>query len=111
MPTEQQTITRLSQVNRQLKLGYLVIGVLGIAGIAIAQTPNEPIQQPGTTDPNGNGVKVDINSVGDAQSIAAVDHERGFAVIVDEEGKISVVHRDGTVIVPNRKKYSHRVGN
>lgn len=97
---------QLKQANRILRLGYVVLGVVGIAGYAIAQAGPTP---PGSTDPNSNEVRVDINKVGDAQIIAAVDHERGFAVLVDEEGKINVIHRDGTVIVPNRKHYSNQV--
>jgi len=106
MNQEQQTIRQLVQTNRQLKLGYVVVGVLGLAGYALAQAGPET---DGSTDPNENDVRVDINKVGDSQQITSVDHERGFAVIVDEEGKITVVHRDGTVVVPNRKHYSHRL--
>lgn len=105
MDSEQHTIRDLRQTNRQLKLGYLVVGVLGLAGIALAQADPAPA---GSSDPNANDVRVDINKVGDVQQIIGVDHERGFAVIVDEEGKITVVHRDGTAIVPNRKVFSHQ---
>lgn len=102
MNNEQQTIERLTQSNRMLKLGYLVVGVLGLAGYSLAQTGPAT---PGSTDPNENDVRVDINKVGDSQTITSVDHERGFAVLVDEEGKINVIHRDGTVLVPDRKYY------
>lgn len=96
---------QLIQTNRMLRLGYLVIGVIALAGYALGQA--RPAN-PGSSDPNENDVRVDINKVGDAQQIVGVDHELGFAVIVDEEGKITIVHRDGTAIVPNRKVYSHR---
>jgi len=104
MGTQQTTIQQLRQTNRLLLFGYLVLGVAALVGYSFAQSDDLP---PGTTDPNDNQVVVDINKVGDSQTIAAVEHERGFAVLVDEEGKINVIHRDGTVVVPNRKVYSN----
>jgi hypothetical protein len=98
--------TNLRQQNRMLKLGYAGLTVLALAGFAFAQgqggqAPHNP------DDPNGNRVTVDINKVGDAQQMVGVENPDGFAVLIDEEGKINVVHRDGTVIVPNRKVFSH----
>lgn len=104
MKPEQLTIHQLRQTNRMLALGYVLIGLFAVVGYALAQADPLP---PGASDPNDNNIIVDINKVGDSQTIAAVEHERGFAVLVDEEGKINVIHRDGTVIVPNRKVFSN----
>lgn len=96
--------TNLRQQNRMLKLGYAGLAVLALTGFALAQgAGNDP--QP--NDPNDNHVVIDINKVGDAQQMVGVENPDGFAVLIDEEGKINVVHRDGTVIVPNRKVFSH----
>ncbi|MFI4861005.1 MAG: hypothetical protein ACIAXF_10030 [Phycisphaerales bacterium JB063] len=96
----------LRQQNRLLKLGYAALAVFAITGFAFAQgQADPPVHHP--DDPNGNRVTVDINKVGDAQTMVGVENPDGFAVLIDEEGKINVIHRDGTVIVPNRKVYSH----
>lgn len=101
--TDQNTIHQLHQHNRMLKFGYALLAVAGITGYAVAQSGDaaEP------NDPNDNAVVIDINKVGDAQQMVGVENPDGFAVLIDEEGKINVVHYDGTVIVPNRKVYSH----
>ena len=106
MDIQTQQIQRLSQTNRLLKLGYLVIGVFGLVGYALA---GPEVKEPGSTDPNGNGVVVDRDQVGDAQQIVAVDHEDGFVVMIDEEGKVNVIRRDGSVIVAARKQYADQV--
>lgn len=91
------TIQTLRQSNRLLKMGYLLIGVFAVVGYALAQAdPDDPDVPP-----------VDIVNVDNTEQIAGINHERGFAVYVDDDGTINVVHRDGTVIVPNKKVYSH----
>lgn len=102
MNPQKPTIEQLAQRNRQLKFGYLIVAVLGLALYALSSP--EP-SQAGPSDPDGNNIKIDINKVGDAQQVVAVDHESGFVVIIDEEGKVNIVYRDGTIIVPNRKYY------
>ncbi|XAL99707.1 hypothetical protein OT109_19275 [Phycisphaeraceae bacterium D3-23] len=100
------TENNLRQQNRLLTFGYAALAVFAIAGFALAQGQNDPPPH-NPDDPNGNRVTVDINKVGDAQQMVGVENPDGFAVLIDEEGKINVVHRDGTVIVPNRKVFSH----
>lgn len=104
MNPETHTIERLTRANRRLRFGYLVVAALGLAAYSLS-TPAPT--HAGPSDPDGNNVKIDINKVGDLQSITAVHHESGFAVLVDEEGKINIIHHDGKVIVPTRKRFEH----
>jgi len=97
----ENTLHQLRQSNRLLKFGYACLAIAGLTGYAFAQSGAAP------NDPNDNEVVIDINKVGDAQQMVGVENPDGFAVLVDEEGKINVVHYDGTVIVPNRKVFSH----
>ena len=106
MQDEREAIKRLSNSNRLLKLGYVFVGLFGLVGYSLA---GQPGLQPGTTDPNNNGVVVDRDQVGDAQRLVAVDHEDGFAVMIDEEGKVNVIWRDGTVLVAKRKFFADHV--
>lgn len=105
MNNSDATIEQLIQRNRQLKFGYLVVAVLGLALYTLSSPERT---QAGPSDPDGNNIKVDINKVGDAQQMVAVDHESGFVVIIDEEGKVNVVYRDGTIIVPTRKFFPNQ---
>ncbi len=98
MEDQTTAVGRLRQTNRLLLLGYLVFGVLGVAGYTLAQADPD--------DPAEDRVFVNVNA-GSQEQITAVEHEKGFAVYVDAEGEINVIHRDGTVIVPNRKVFSH----
>lgn len=98
-----QAINRqLVQTNRLLKLGYAGLAVAMLTGYVVAQGGNEPQQQSADQAPH-----VGLNTLGTSQMIVGVDYPDGFAVVVDENGQINVVHYDGTVIVPNRKVYSH----
>lgn len=103
MPDTPPLNRQLVQTNRLLKLGYAGLAVALVTGYVVAQDAGDPAG-PGAAPPP---VVVDINKVGTAQMIVGVENPDGFAVVVDEEGKINIVHRDGTVIVPNRKVYSH----
>lgn len=102
MNADQLTIQRLSQSNRLLKLGYLVLAVVVVVGYSLLSP--EPSQ---AHDRHGDNAVVDANQVGDAQLAVGVDHPDGFAVVIDEQGKICVVTRDGLVLVPRSKKFVH----
>lgn len=102
MPSALAINRQLLQTNRMLRLGYAVLAVVLVSGYVIAQDGVEP----GATNDEPTAV-VDINKVGHSQTIVGVDYPDGFAVVVGEDGTINVVHYDGTVIVPNRKIFSH----
>ncbi|MFN3165812.1 MAG: hypothetical protein ACE37H_01975 [Phycisphaeraceae bacterium] len=112
MTQESNTIRQLRQTNRLLMLGYVLMGVLGIAGFAWAQAddPDDPDADPDAADA-ADEEQIEVPDVvvnaTTNQLVAGVGHEMGFAVYVREDGQINIIHRDGTVLVPNRKKFSH----
>ena len=102
MPDAQAINHQLIQTNRLLKLGYAGLAVALLTGYVVAQDGSDPQPPQNAANP-----VVGLNTLGTTQMIVGVDYPDGFAVVVDEEGQINVVHYDGTVIVPNRKVFSH----
>lgn len=107
MSDQQNTIKTLRQTNRLLMFGYMMLGVLAMAGYAIAQTRGIDDDEEETTEDTSDAQVLVVNNEADSQPITAVESESGFAVYVDAGGEINVIHRDGTVIVPTRKVFSH----
>jgi hypothetical protein len=104
MIPDQNTITRLTQANRRLKFGYLALAVVGLLAYTLSSPePTQAVQ----TDRHASNAHVDVNKVGNAQSMVAIDNPDGYVVIIDEEGKINIVTRDGKVLIPKRKHYAN----